>query len=206
MKVKQLKIQSEAEIFSVHKSGGLYATKTDAEVWSAFLSGEGEAFNHIYRQYFPQLFNYAYQFTRDRELIKDQIQDLFVYLKTHRTSLGKTNSIKYYLYSSLRRSIARKISKQSEMVGLGPEDSLDFEIAVSNEDLVLEIEQQQINAERIQRGLGYLTKRQKEAVVYFYFEGFSYEQIAELMDLGKAEYARKLIYRAIAAMKAALKE
>lgn len=205
MKMKQRNIQPESSgIFSLHRSAGLYAGKTDAEIWSAFLAGEGEAFNHIYRQYFSQLFNYAYQFTPDRELIKDQIQDLFVYLKTHRASLGKTDSIKYYLYSSLRRALTRRLSKKQPVASLDPEALPDFEVGISNEEMVLEIEQQQINAERIERAMGQLTNRQKEAVIYFYFEGFSYQQIAELMDLGRAEYARKLIYRAIAAMKAAL--
>ena len=42
-----------------------------------------------------------------------------------------------------------------------------------------------------------LTLRQKEAVLYFYYEGMSYKEIADIMDLQKVKSARKLIYRSI---------
>ncbi|MCK5371360.1 MAG: sigma-70 family RNA polymerase sigma factor, partial [Cyclobacteriaceae bacterium] len=45
------------------------------------------------------------------------------------------------------------------------------------------------------------TTRQKEAVIYFYYEGMSYQEIADIMGLQKVKSARKLIYRAIEALR-----
>lgn len=51
-----------------------------------------------------------------------------------------------------------------------------------------------------------LTTRQKEAVLYFYYEGLSYQEIADIMGFQNVKSARKLIYRAIDALRKDLQE
>jgi DNA-directed RNA polymerase specialized sigma24 family protein len=38
-------------------------------------------------------------------------------------------------------------------------------------------------------------------VQHFYYEGHSYQEVAEIMDLKKVKYARKLIYRSVEALR-----
>lgn len=51
------------------------------------------------------LYRYGFQYTKDKALIKDAIQDLFVELRQKRKRLSHTTSIKLYLYKSIRRKI-----------------------------------------------------------------------------------------------------
>jgi RNA polymerase sigma-70 factor (ECF subfamily) len=51
-----------------------------------------------------------------------------------------------------------------------------------------------------------LTSRQKEAVLHFYYEGMSYQEIADIMNIRKVKSVRKLIYRAIDSLRKDLKD
>lgn len=51
--------------------------------------------------------------------------------------------------------------------------------------------------ERLSNSIDKLTARQKEAVMHFYYEGMSYQEIADIMDFQQVKSVRKLIYRAI---------
>ena len=69
------------------------------------------------------------------------------------------------------------------------------EIKLINQSLDEEIK------ERLSKSMIKLTARQKEAIIYFYYEGMSYPEIADLMGFQSVKSARKLIYRAIEALR-----
>ena len=46
-----------------------------------------------------------------------------------------------------------------------------------------------------------LSKRQREAIILFYYEGFTYAQIAVIMGYRNTKQVRKIIYRAIDKLK-----
>ena len=200
--MKTLKVEHYKSKPEKGKLVNIYNSMKDCEIWRLFLEGDGEAFNHIYYHYFPILFNYGHQFCQDRALIKDCIQELFIYLKEKRKKLGHTDNIKFYLYKCLRRNILKSLSKDKNILYV---DSLpttaDFEISISHETLLIRNQSQLELKKRLEQGLEKLTKRQKEAIIYYYYEGFSYEQISEIMLFSKAEYARKLVYRSLDTLK-----
>ena len=55
--------------------------------------------------------------------------------------------------------------------------------------------------DKLNQCLEQLTDRQKEAIYYYYFENFSYEQIKDIMGMHQIRSARNLIYRALAALR-----
>src|SRR5690606_10416824 len=97
-----------------------------------------QVFNYIYVKYFPVLIRYGHQFSKDHELVKDVIQDLFIYLKVKRKQLGSTSSIKFYLYKAYRRRISRYLKKYRWNVP--PQDIADegFEITLSQESKMID--------------------------------------------------------------------
>ena len=42
-----------------------------------------------------------------------------------------------------------------------------------------------------------LSARQREVLLYYFYEDLSYKEISELMDFSKSEHARKLVHRAV---------
>ncbi|SEI59289.1 hypothetical protein SAMN05216327_102638 [Dyadobacter sp. SG02] len=47
----------------------------DADLWKSFRTGDDEAFGQIARHYYKSLFSYGSKFSRDREFVKDCIQE-----------------------------------------------------------------------------------------------------------------------------------
>ena len=169
----------------------------DISIWQEFKKGNENAFNFIYDTYFPILYNYGCQFTNDKEVVKDHIQDLFVDLKIKRSKLGDTTSIKFYLFKSLKRKIVRALGKTRHVIyDKNVSENYDFEIALSHESYLIHSQLDIEMKEKLEEVLKKLTKRQKEAILYYYHEGLTYEEIASLMNFSRVEYARILISRA----------
>jgi hypothetical protein len=85
----------------------------EGEIWQNFKDGEEKAFIWIYKTYFDTLYNYGRQFDLDTEFVKDQIQDLFIYIRNNRKQLADVKSIKFYLFKSLRKKIT--VSKEAKI-------------------------------------------------------------------------------------------
>ncbi|MCK5104823.1 MAG: sigma-70 family RNA polymerase sigma factor [Cyclobacteriaceae bacterium] len=209
---KQL-FQMESQDFKNHKSTVFKKISeapndpqkvNEAKIWLKFKKGDEEAFVWIYRNYFVVLYNFARQFNLDSDYVKDQIQDLFIYIRSNRERLTNVNSIKFYLFKSLRRKLLTNKKQKFSFLSLFSSNSRKiFEIEITETPEVILINQsldEEIK-ERLSKSMNKLTIRQKEAVIYFYYEGMSYQEIADIMGLQKVKSARKLIYRAIEALR-----
>jgi RNA polymerase sigma factor (sigma-70 family) len=168
---------------------------SDEEIWASFKSGSAEVFEFVYIKYFPILFNYGRQFTKDSDLVKDIIQDLFIYLQEKRDGLGDVTSIRFYLYKSFKNRIVRHLNKNVfSWEVLDYENNVGFDIMLGHDDAgVLSEELRQ----KVENAFTTLSQRQKEIIVYYFYEGFTYAQITSLMGFGKVEYARILMSRTI---------
>jgi RNA polymerase sigma factor (sigma-70 family) len=170
--------------------------KDDAAVWDAFKTGNESAFIYIYETYFDQLFVYGNQFARNEDIVKDAIQDLFIALRKTRSRLGRTDSIKFYLYKSLKRLVlkeSRQWFNQCEEL----DNKQFFDFSFSHEQVLIERQLDEEKTAKLNRAIKSLPPRKREVIYYFYYEGMSYQQIQELMDLSHVKSARNLLYQAL---------
>lgn len=180
---------------------GQNANSDESQIWSDFLAGSDSALSFIYRKYTPMLFNYGRQFCEE-ETAYDCIQDLFFYIIKKREKLRPTTAIKPYLFASLRRMIKRKSDRLRKEV---KDDTLvltgNFKISIeawaSTES---SLEKEQLTNVLV-TACDQLPERQREAVLLRYFEQFSFEEIGEIMDIGKIKSVRALIYRGIESLR-----
>jgi hypothetical protein len=68
-------LEQEDNHVALHDSTDKFQSMSESDLWDLFKNGDTEVFNFIYVKYFPILINYGHQFTKDRELVKDVIQD-----------------------------------------------------------------------------------------------------------------------------------
>ncbi len=178
----------------------------DAQLWREFTSGCDEALAAIYNQYAAKLYNYGRQFTFKSELVRDCIQDLFCELIQNRGNLGDTTSIKYYLLACIRNKLMRAIRKDEKYAQL---QVVEYEMSgfhigflVQNdafsELFALETKQ------TLEKAFNQIPAKQREALMLHFYEGMSYQQITDIMQIGKVKSTRCLIYRAIESMSAIL--
>lgn len=177
----------------------IFSSLQDKDVWQQFRSGSEEAYSFIYEKYVPLLYSYGCRIHADEEVVKDCLQDLFVNLWLTRQNLGTTDSIKFYLFRSLRREIARKVNSS---LSFTPESNYAFAARTENsfEDQWIALEENQLQRKEIDSALTYLSDRQREAIYLRFYQNIDFDEIASIMGITpRAVY--KLIYRAVDILK-----
>lgn len=178
----------------------------EAGLWQEFKRGSEEAFVAIYRRYFQKLYAYGHQFTGDTALIEDCIQELFIELRVKRERLKDTASIKFYLFKALRNRIMRKLSQKKNLpLDEHLMDGHNFRISFSHEHKMIHAQLDREMKQALSEAMNRLTIKQREVVLYYFYEKLSYAEIADLMNLSKPKFARDLLYRAIARLKVEMK-
>jgi RNA polymerase sigma factor (sigma-70 family) len=172
--------------------------KDDVSVWKDFLRGDRDAFAYIYQANINFLYTYGMKIVPDSALIKDCIQDLFVELWQNKAQLGETTSIKFYLYTSLKRKLIREQGAQRKPETHAYEITLNLELgSVLPHDLVI-VEGQRL--EELQESLGKaiadLTKRQREALHLKFYEGLTNDQIAMVLEVN-SQSVYNIIHQAL---------
>ncbi|HTE11522.1 MAG TPA: sigma-70 family RNA polymerase sigma factor [Chitinophagaceae bacterium] len=169
--------------------------EANSALWNSFKQGNWNAYTSLYNDYYNLLNNYGYKFTRNSNLIEDAIHDLFVRLWTTRSNLGSPDSIKNYLYKSLRNTLLRKIKAEEKYTGIDTEEyPFGFEVTYNNQ-AGLAIEEKEFR-EKVKAVINTLPPRQKEIIYLRFYEGLSYDEIADIMSIS-INSAYKLLYKGL---------
>ncbi|MDN5214354.1 sigma-70 family RNA polymerase sigma factor [Fulvivirgaceae bacterium BMA12] len=175
--------------------------KEEASIWRDFLKGDEASLSYLYRSYANKLYNYGRQFA-DEDLVQDCIQDLFFDLIKTRNKLSQTQSVKAYLFSSLRRKIVRKLKKNSREVReskLNEYSQFRTSIVSDNSTPLDQFTENRLHI--LRKACNTLPPRQREAIMLYYYEQLSYNEIAEVMSIRKVTSVRILVYRALDSLK-----
>jgi len=172
------------------------SVSTHHELWNAFRHGDETAFQQIYRLYAHDLLNYGHRITNDVPLIEDSIHDLFIELWQSRANLSDTDSIRFYLFRSLRNKISRTRSRdlffQADDIDTAQPQIDDFII----EDKLIEHEALEQVFKLLRASYERLTPRQQEALNLRFYQHFSNEEIAQIMGVNY-QSACRFIYSAL---------
>jgi RNA polymerase sigma factor (sigma-70 family) len=166
--------------------------------WNEFLSGSENAYCWIYRTYIQLLYQYGLRFTPNKELIKDCIQEIFIYIYKNRKQLSSPENVKVYLFICLKHNLLRALAKESppDIPDISQEELPYFSLEPTVEDIVIEQEQFRLQRKQIKEMLSMLTSRQQEIIYYRYIQELSFDEICELMDLNY-QSAQNLIQRSL---------
>jgi RNA polymerase sigma-70 factor (ECF subfamily) len=177
-------------------------------LWLQFKNGNKDAFAELYHSHIKSLIAYGSKLCADEELLKDNIQDLFIELWNSRENLAEPGCVKFYLFKALRYKLIRadKIhhSRQAFTENLpgagGAYESI--EAPVESAIIDKEISDSQINI--LRKSIAVLSKRQQEAIQLRFYQGLSNEQIAELMGVNYQSVSN-LMYTALCRIKKNMK-
>lgn len=165
-------------------------------VWSRFKSGDQEAFAILYNLHIEALYHYGTKLCKDKEAVKDALQELFLelFLKRNKMRISPEN-LKYYLFLALKRNLIKKM-EAGRKISHGFNESVNFEPEYSIEFQIIEQEKEaEINRE-VLNALNMLPSKQKEAVYLRYNESLEYKEIANILKIS-VESVRKQVYRAL---------
>jgi RNA polymerase sigma factor (sigma-70 family) len=176
----------------------------DSILWEEFRKGSLKAFDTIYYLNVRVLYNYGHKITADSAIIEDSIQDLFIELWQKREHLSPTSSIKYYLFKAISQKIIRRLKVENRLnERFSLSNDYDFQVVFSHEVHLITNQISEDERKNLQSALETLTGRQKQAIYLKFFEGLSFDEVADILSINtKATY--KLIARAIEVLRSSM--
>jgi RNA polymerase sigma factor (sigma-70 family) len=172
------------------------STLTDEELWNLFRNGQQRAITDLFRRHYRRLYSYGMKISRNEDLTKDHIQEVFLEVWNKRDTLPRVQHVKAYLLKFLRRRIFHSLQlteKQSEKDWLYAQY---VDMPLSHEDLLVQEQLQAEVKEKLDRALQKLTPRQREVIYLRFFDNLSIEAISEITAL-KYQSVVNLVHEAI---------
>jgi RNA polymerase sigma-70 factor, ECF subfamily len=160
----------------------------DEELILLYYQGDAEALKVVFKRYKDSLFNFALRFAGNRADAEDAVSHAFMTVCERRYTVKPGASFKTWLYTVTRNICISKIRRHSKSYSLQV-DAIDQK-AIAREEL----DQKEIMA-IIQKAIHQLPTEQKEALLLREYQGFTYEEIAQVLDCS-LEKVKVLIFRA----------
>ena len=168
-------------------------------IWDDFRKGSKDALEAIYEDNYSSLYYYGLKYTKDNELVKDLIQELFIELIDSGSRLATTDNVRFYLLKALRNKLTRHLSKKS-MISNDNVESFDFNVLDSIESQLIKEEIEEDIKNRIMSAVRKLSAKQQEIIYLRFYSEISYQEIANLFDV-EIQTVRNLMSRAIKSLK-----
>ena len=154
----------------------------DAIYWSRLRNGDSQALGFLYEKYVDKLFVAAMLSTKDRELAKDSVQEVFIELWNYRHSIAEIQYSQSYLTKVLRSILLKKLKKENpahhyqlEESFVSPEETI--------ENIIISRDTDNEKKKRLEQAVAKLSNRQKQVLQLHFDEGLSYEQIAKKLNI-----------------------
>lgn len=180
------------------------AETNDQALWESLIQGDRAAFGAIYQRNIQDLYRFGCSLVSDEDLVLDSIQEVFVDLWKYHSQLQKTDKIKVYLFKCLSNRIHKEAKQQTKRKTKNEFFIAGEELAMESiEDrLILNIQNQGLKAQ-LSKALHQLPLRQKEVINCLFFEDFSYEDTAKIMNINlRSVYT--LAWKAISNLKSSV--
>ena len=157
---------------------------SDEIMWKGLMESDKEMFLALYREYYHCLLFIGLKQFKDADLVKDAIQQQFLYLWEKRASLQMAHNVRSYLISSFLRRLNVYIKKNKRAMGLKEEDVSQFmNAAMTPEENMIAKDGQKYLNQLLMNRINSLPPREKELVILKFYQGLSYNKIVEKTGL-----------------------
>lgn len=173
------------------------------DLWVKFIAGDNDALSSLYRKSAHDLFSYGMKISKDEDLVKDCIQEVFIHIIDKRKDLKATSGIHVYLFKSLRNKIIEVLRTENRKQNIASGLAGDENCERNAEQIIIDSEHVKGVRDVIYTSISKLPNRQREIIYLKYTEGLNYDEIAELLQIDKAS-ARTLLYRSLKTLKDSL--
>jgi RNA polymerase sigma-70 factor (ECF subfamily) len=165
----------------------------DDELWEGLKQGNKELFLALYKRYYHALLFIGLKEIRDSSLVKDTIQQLFLYLWEKQETIGTANNIKSYLVSSFLRKLNQDWKKTGKYDDLELAGGKHWEDPLPKpEELLISKDQQGGLTKLLMDRINALPNRQKELIIMRFYEGLSHDEIS-----AKTGLSHRTVYNTI---------
>lgn len=147
----------------------------------------------LYRKYYHSLLFIGLKEIKDASLVKDAIQQQFLYLWEKRETIQEARNVKSYLVTSFLRKLTsdwKKLERTSNLQ-VAWSNSIEEPLLTPEESLIVKDGQFQLYKVLISH-INALPARQKELIMLKFYEGYSYEEIVQKTGLAHRSVYNKI--------------
>ena len=165
----------------------------DDNLWLGLKQGDKEMFLALYKKYYHTLLFIGLKEMKDAQLVKDTIQQLFLYLWEKRETIQVANNVKSYLVTSFLRKLTadwKKSGKVSNLQVVWNNYSEDTQ-PTPEEKMIIKDEQHHL-FKLLMSHINELPNRQRELIVLKFYEGLTYEEIVQQTGLSHRTVYNKI--------------
>jgi len=165
----------------------------DNNLWSGLKQGDKEMFLALYKKYYHTLLFIGLKEMKDAQLVKDTIQQLFLYLWEKRETIHEARDIKSYLVTSFLRKLTVDW-KKTKQAGLlqAVSNSYPEDPQPNPEEKLIKKDEQCHLFKLLMNRINELPNRQKELIVLRFYEGLTYEEIVQRTGLSHRTVYNKI--------------
>ncbi len=162
-----------------------------ASSYRRFLDGDKSAFDDILTEYRQALTLFINRYVHDLWVSEDIAIDVFTFLIVHPHHYNFKVQLKTYLFMLGRSRALDYLRRKKKIVFTALTEAEAIEAEDGPEDVLLDKERKKA----VRKAISSLPKDMQEAVLLFYFEELSYEDIAKVMKKTRKQIDN-ILYRA----------
>lgn len=170
----------------------MLSSASDIELWNASVQGNQEAFGTLFKRHYNLLFQYGNKICADKEIVEDNIQELFTELWQKKPE-QPLQSVKSYLLHALKYKLYKSFRGKQPVYTI-EEETEHFEF--SRETFLIEEQDDQQKIKKILEAIDQLPARQKEIIYLKIYKGLSYEEVSDIMQINY-QVVRNLLCQAL---------
>ncbi|GAB3251810.1 sigma-70 family RNA polymerase sigma factor [Larkinella harenae] len=155
------------------------------QLWQEYRAGDMYALAKIMQSYYSDLFHWGMRLHADREFVKDCIQEIFLNLWKQQGSAQVVENVRAYLLMVLKSRILRELSRKHTTHQAALSDDYTFSVEFAADVQWIEEENEVYQIRKLERVINHLPERQKELIYLRFYQNLSFEQIADVMHLGR---------------------
>ena len=153
--------------------------------WEEYRRGNIHSLGKLMQGYYPDLFHYGMRLQGEREFVKDSIQEVFLSLWKLYGTIQSVENVKAYLLIVLKSHMIRDLTNKRMMFHSTIDEDYSFSVEFSADMRMIEEEHEIYQVRKLEVAMNHLPKRQKELIYLRFYQNLSFEQIAEVMNLGR---------------------
>ena len=159
--------------------GRLHDDAEDRRLVACVCTHELAAFETLYRRYHPRLSRFLHRMLRPEHLIEEVLNDTLYVVWNQADRFNGTSKVSTWIFAIAYRKALKALSRHDDPLPDPAEDDEPLADAAERPEARMSLAQARV---AIDKALRALSADQRAAVELTYFHGFSYPEIAQIVD------------------------
>ncbi|SKB77816.1 RNA polymerase sigma-70 factor, ECF subfamily [Sphingobacterium nematocida] len=175
-------------------------------LWERIRGGDESAFFDLYSALYSDLVNFGIRTCGNSDISSEAVDQVFSSIWEKIPNLDRVENVQSYLLTFLKRKILRLLEKQTKInTALQHLKAEEDWTEMPYDEFIIRVQTNEIVQLRLKEALEKLTFRQKQMIHLKFFEGYTYEKIAETTHM-TVKTAYNTLYDALKILRQELSE